>query len=63
VQESIDAGKKLEWDELVKWANAAKPGQECLDPCARCGENFTELIIFGGMGRYLVLKYNAGGHY
>lgn len=41
----LEAGNRLSWDQLVSWATAAKPGQECVGPCLRCGENFAELVI------------------
>ncbi len=56
------AANGMEPDRYFAWVAAAKPGSECMSICADCGLNVLEVVVWVG-GRYLVLKYYAGGHY
>jgi hypothetical protein len=63
-KELIDKAAKgiTDPEEYLKWLNAAKPGAECAPLLAACGKDVLMVAVWAG-GRYLLLKYYAGGSY
>jgi hypothetical protein len=46
----------------LEWLKAAKPGAECAPLLTACGKDVLMIVVWFG-GKYILLKYNAGGSY